>query len=118
MLHRLVGVRFQDLLVPFWIPSPTTDHHIGRGRAEDVEQDRRSVEVVVDVAVIKGRGGVPRLPTAMLAALLGAEADALPTEESAAPSRPAQRGLTNRCLKVLIAFQLPQPRLFILGINL
>jgi hypothetical protein len=89
MFHRLVGVRLQNLLVPFRIPPPTTDHNIGRGRAEDAEKDRRCVEVVVDVAVVKGRGGFPRLPVAILAALFGAEADALPTEESSAPRRPA-----------------------------
>lgn len=118
MLHRLVGVRLQDMLVPFWIPTPATDHHIGRWRTEDSEKDRRSVEVVVDVAVVKGRGGVPSLPIAMLATLLGAKANALPTEESAAPSCPTERGLTNRCLEVLVALQLSHPRLFILGEHL
>jgi hypothetical protein len=90
MLYGVMGKRFHHLLVPLGIPSPAANHYIRGRRTEDPNEHSGGVEVVVNVVMIKRRSRIPRLATAMRAALLGAKQNALAPKESAATGRTAE----------------------------
>ena len=118
MLYRLVRVRLEDLLPFFGIPSPATDHYVGRRWTQNLEQNGRCVEVVVDILVVKGWGRLSRLAVEMGAASFGAEANPFAAEEATTSGCATNGRLSHRPLKRFVPFKLPLSRHFVFGIDL